>query len=543
MAAEANQDKVQNADSGAPASPRFQWFREDTSALAATAAALMLFTLTGADVRLWPAAILAPLPLLVIAAEVPGKRAAQFAFGAHLFGNFPRWPAEMTVMSLPILIGIHAAEAALFAATVVLAGRGTRRWAGWLATLVYPVLTTAAWFGIDKLSPNGTYANPAYGVVDLLPLMQIAAYTGLAGITFLISLVPAALAVAWYRRRWRMKWQPIAALPLGIFAIAVAAGAVRMITAAGSAAVKVGVAATDRMPTLFDAQQAADAAKALGLYAPLVTQAASEGAQVVVLPEEVVGAAPQFESRITAGFAQMAMFSHVWLVVGINENGRDPQRNVAFVFSPEGKIVARYEKRHLIPGVESRFAPGTASVVFDSPWGRSALAICKDLDFPALGREIAAQGATIVLAPAWDWQGTEVIHQRMAKALGIASGLSIARAARQGIVSLTDSAGRTVGAASTFEHDPALLVAELPIGAGATFYARHGDWFGWTAAVLAAIILGLFALLASADRARAARRAGSGITEEVLAAAVLPHATEAEPEHQSEEPEILHYRR
>jgi len=546
VAAEPNQDKKPTTDGGASASPLLHSLREDTSALAATAAALMLFTLTAADVRLWPAAILAPLPLLVVAPEIPRKRAAQFAFGAHLFGYVLRWPAEMAVRSLPIVLGIHAVEAALFAAFVVLAAEATRRWSGWLATLVYPALTTAVWFAIGEMSPDGSYANPAYGAVNLIALMQVAAYTGLAGVTFLMSLVPAAMAVAWYRQRWRMEWKPIAALPLGIVAFVVLAGALRMIFVGRSPAVKVGVAASDQMRMLFDTQQAPEAAKAIGLYAPLVKQAASDGAQVVVLPEQVVGATPQFESRVTAGFAEIARLAGVWLVVGINENGREPQRNVALAFSPAGKVVARYEKRHLISAIESGYAAGTAPAVFDTPWARTALAIGKDLDFPGLGREIAANGATVVLAPASDWPGSEVIHERMAIALGIESGLSIARAARRGVVSLTDSTGHTLGAGSTFEHDPALVVAELPAGVGATFYVRHGDWFGWVSIVLAGIILGFFAILARADRARAARRADSIATDAILAAgdepAAAAHAPQAAPEP-DELPEVLHYRR
>jgi hypothetical protein len=34
-----------------------------------------------------------------------------------------------------------------------------------------------------------------------------------------------------------------------------------------------------------------------------------------------------------------------------------------------------------------------------------------------------------------------------------------------------------------------MLLATLPIGRGRTFYAEHGDWFGWTAAIAAAAIL------------------------------------------------------
>jgi apolipoprotein N-acyltransferase len=461
--------------------------------LAAVAVTLMLYAIAGADLALWPAAILAPLPLLAVVPELPDRLGAQAAAVAYLLGNVVLWPAEILAAPILLVVMLHALGAVAFAAIAVLHAEAARRWHGWLAALVYPALTTALWFGVSVMSPHGLWGDPAFGMTSLLPLMQIAAFTGLAGVTFVMAMAPAVLAVAWYRRRWGMQWRRTAwmfAVPVAAFAL----GGVRMLFPAAGGSVRVGLAASDRLMEATRATKLPEAAKVVALYAPLVRKLAKRGAQAVVLPEKIVGVSGDYEPRIVARFADLARSNHVWLVTGLNEIGRNPSRNVAIVFSSDGVVVSHYAKQYLVTGLEAGYAPGSSLAIFDAPWGRTAVAICKDLDFPALDREIARSGAKFVFAPAWDWPGSEQIHERMALAMAVASGFSVARAAREGIVSAIDSHGVTIGAVSTFTADPALLSAALPAGAGATFYARSGDWFGALIVVLAGVLIALLAL-------------------------------------------------
>jgi len=454
----------------------------------------MLYAVAGAEIRMWPVAIMAPLPILAAAPEMSDWFVARCAFAAYFLGNMAVWPAESFAVPLWELILLHAAGAAMFALLVILHSEAARRFIGALAALVYPILTAAAWHGIAAISPHGTWGEPAYWLSSFLPVMQTTAVTGLAGVTFLMAWVPAGLAVAWYRRRWRMRWMAVAIVPLGAFAIVSALGGLRLTGKDSGAAIQVGMAATDRMLGAADAIEAADAAPVLAIYAPMVQKLAGAGAQVIVLPEKLAGVRPKYENEVISGFAQMAAMNHVWLIAGLNQLEPAPKRNLALVISPSGELVARYFKHHPVPGLERGYAPGTDLTIFDLPQGKAAVAICKDLDFPALGRRIANAGARFLLVPAWDWPGSEEIHARMATTLGIESGLSIARAARQGLVTVSDARGRILARESTFEKDPAAIVFAMPPGSGATFFARHGDWFGNLMLLLAAAMIALVAL-------------------------------------------------
>ena len=71
------------------------------------------------------------------------------------------------------------------------------------------------------------------------------------------------------------------------------------------------------------------------------------------------------------------------------------------------------------------------------------------MDFPRLSREYAGDGASLLLVPAWDFDLDGWLHARMAVLRGVENGFAIARAARNGLLTLSDSRGRIRGEKST----------------------------------------------------------------------------------------------
>ena len=152
-----------------------------------------------------------------------------------------------------------------------------------------------------------------------------------------------------------------------------------------------------------------DVAENLRAITPLVAEAATRGAQLVLLPEyfgilgaratdkvaarEIEGEGPQ-----QAFLERMAREHAVWIIGGtvpLATKG-DPARvrSASLVFGPDGRRVARYDKMHLFAfnDGEERYdegrtiEPGTTPVAFDAPCGTIALSVCYDLRFPELYR-------------------------------------------------------------------------------------------------------------------------------------------------------------
>jgi len=159
------------------------------------------------------------------------------------------------------------------------------------------------------------------------------------------------------------------------------------------------------------------------------------------------------------------------------------------VFDPDGKVVLEYDKQHLIPGIELNYLRGDTIGVLEGIPPRG-VAICKDLDFPALGRAYGEAGVGLLLVPAWDFVHDRWVHSRMATLRGVESGYAMARTATAGLLTVSDSYGRVLAERASDESDEVVLSAVVRLGPGGTFYSRRGDWFGWVclALVLAACI-------------------------------------------------------
>jgi predicted amidohydrolase len=149
----------------------------------------------------------------------------------------------------------------------------------------------------------------------------------------------------------------------------------------------------------------------------LVRSAATQGAQLVLLPElfdaygplaEVVLQAEAIPGPTSERFSALARELGIYLAAGsICEHAADGKGfNTSLLFGPDGTTLAKYRKLHLfdieIPGkVSSKesdsMLPGNEVAVAHLPWGVIGQAICYDLRFPELFRTLALQGMEVLL--------------------------------------------------------------------------------------------------------------------------------------------------
>ena len=164
--------------------------------------------------------------------------------------------------------------------------------------------------------------------------------------------------------------------------------------------------------------------------------------------------------------------------MGVVHIAPDAKWNEARIYSPSSPVRV-YEKHHMLPPFESPLKPGTTRTLWKEPSGIWGVTICKDMDFPAMGRDYANDGAGLLLVPAWDFVGDGWLHGRMAILRGVESGFSIARAPKQGILTATDNRGRVLAERITGLQPFVSLVANVPVQNDRTIYAQSGDWFAW----------------------------------------------------------------
>jgi deaminated glutathione amidase len=198
----------------------------------------------------------------------------------------------------------------------------------------------------------------------------------------------------------------------------------------------------------------ADKAANLDKAAKLVAQAASTGADIVVLPEKwnAIGDAAVYHANAepldggesVAAMSEWAQTHGITLVGGSiaeRRDGREKLSNTSIVFDPDGEIASVYRKIHLfdveVGGVVYRESeaeePGDRAVIAETEAWKIGLTVCYDVRFPELYRILALEGAEVVTVPAHFTTPTGKDHWHvLLRARAIENQLYVAAAAQVG---------------------------------------------------------------------------------------------------------------
>lgn len=440
----------------------------------------------------WPLMWVAPLPMLLLAPTVSWWIAAAAAFLAWFAGSFTHWGYFTGTIHMPIgvALAIFALSSASFTLPVLLFRALLRRGALWLAVIAAPALSVSLDYLNSLTSVHGTNGSPSYTQLDFLPALQAASVAGPWGITFLLLLFAAALALLIGRHR-ETRARLIGGVGLAVVAASLVAGEMRVIQPPAGQPVKVGLVASDLKENQGVAEPGEPAARRFADYAREAAALAQQGAQVVVIPENLAVVLAPGDDHL---FQDLADSSGIQVVAGMLrvEGGR--KYNEARLYTSHAPAVA-YDKQHLLPPFESPLTPGSELIWQEKPEGVWGLEICKDMDFTSPSRRYGAAGAGVMLVPAWDFVDDAWAHGHIAIMRAVEGGFSLVRAARGGYLTVADDRGRVVAEAASWSAPYATLVAEVPGGHEKTLYLRLGDWLAKLSLVFVAGVLLRLALV------------------------------------------------
>jgi apolipoprotein N-acyltransferase len=252
----------------------------------------------------------------------------------------------------------------------------------------------------------------------------------------------------------------------------------------------VGLIASDTQANLRP-RDAGQIRRTFEAYAAEARNLIRQGASLIILPEKnavISGSSVALVDQILSSAAA----NGATIATGV-ERWTDTQKlNEVRLYAPDGKLQTTYEKQHMLPPFESNLLPGSSLITVREPSGVWGLEICKDMDFPALSRQYGNAGVGLLIVPAWDFDADGWYHGRMAILRGVESGFSIARAPKQGVLTISDDRGRVLAERQTNSAPFATLIAAIPVHHEETLYDRWGDWFAWlSVAALIAVILSI----------------------------------------------------
>ena len=437
----------------------------------------------------WWLVWLAPIPVLAVAPRISGWTAFLLAAASWLLGELNEWNYLTGVLGLPtLLVTILFLIPAIFFGVGVLFVRGfLRRGSVILAALALPVYWVTYEYLTELTSPHSTFGNLGYSQMNFLPVIQIASITGIWGISFVVFLFAATCGALLSGTGLRSR-RAIASLAVGgIICLILLFGAFRVRSTPSGQPVSVTLLAKDVPMSVYVGPEEQGLAL-LREYDDAIRHATPAGTQVIVLPEKIARVSESALPQVDAMFSEAAAATHAAIVVGLVRKMDNGGFNSSRFYGADGKFVANYDKHHLVPGIEPE-RPGGKRVVLDQPFARSGLLICKDMDFPQLSREYAAEGADLLLVPAWDFNVDRWLHARMAMLRAVENGFALARSARNGLLTLSDNRGRVIVEGDSASGHFVSINGTVPVTSEKTFYSQTGDWFAWLCIALFVALL------------------------------------------------------
>jgi apolipoprotein N-acyltransferase len=429
---------------------------------------------------IWPLMWFAPLPVLLFALRSSWGTSAIVTTTAMLLGSLNLWQYLGVALNLPrtawLVIFLPASIA--FAAAVLLMRFLVLRGAIWSGLAAFPAMWVTLEYVRNLATPHGSAGALAYSQLRFLPFLQLASITGPWGMSFLLLLFPAGLAIAWHTR----KDSPGRAVRVALTVCAALAavllfGAVRL-AEHSTQMVRVGLIASDLNQNATAVDPGADTERLFREYGAQARKLAASGARAIVIPEKLGVAIAGQDAATDAALQSIAKDTGTTIVAGLVAVDSGVKYNQARIYEP-GAAMMRYDKQHMLPPFESNLKPGTSLVTLPRAGQTWGVAICKDMDFASPARLYGQAGVGLMLVPAWDFFVDASWHGHIAIMRGVEDGFSIVRAAKGGFLTVTDNRGRILGEVSSSAAPFASLLVDVPAVHDWTVYQSLGDWFAW----------------------------------------------------------------
>ena len=398
---------------------------------------------------------------------------------------------------------------------------------GWSRRLVWAISGAALWVALEMMIARFLGGFPwnllGSSQYRLVPLIQIASFTGIYGVAFLVvwtslSLLAAGMVII-RRPAKRSAWMGEIILPM-LAVVAIYATGYHKLLQPDEKAPELTVALIQPsipQTLIWDPNENTNRFKQL---LQLSEQAAREKPDLMIWPEAALPKMLRYDEDTLQAVAGLARAHKMWMIVGSDDaepRGRGAKPNVSdyfnssFLVSPDGQLVERYNKRNLVifgeyvplvdwlpflkyfTPIDGGFTPGDHVVPFElkNLNVNISVLICFEDVFPHLAREYVSDDTDFLVNITNDgWFGEGAAQWQHAAAAifrAVENGVPLARCANTGLTCWADSSGRLRKIFDDGGHGiygPGFLIAQIPLlnpgeKRAPTYYRQYGDVFGW----------------------------------------------------------------
>jgi len=371
-------------------------------------------------------------------------------------------------------------------------------------TLTFPVVSTAIHFlsSVEGFF-EGTLQTGKF-VFGPVMLQQLLSLFGICGFIFVSSWFASTINYAWENNfDWgKSKKTAItfAAVVLAIFAF----GAVKT-SSSDPEQDTVKIAAIliqpegDYEPTevMWSDRLVSPFVRTISKIENLTRTAVSNGAKIVSFQEFAMMIDEEDEERLKEEFQRIAKENDVYLSMSYATYAKVGKgENIHIFIDNNGEVQLDYKKRYvsgsseLDLGEAKYFLKGPEIIQWvDTPYGRIAVSICRDLEMTTFMRQAGQANADIMLSSAWEHEQGLVIHSSYLRT--IEHGFSLVRPSQHAITVAVDYDGNILNQMDFADPGDGIMYADIPTQGVNTLYTQIGDVLGW---VCVAGLVGLIPL-------------------------------------------------
>jgi apolipoprotein N-acyltransferase len=431
----------------------------------------------------------------------------------HTYGNVPLILSGFILLLLVTYLSLYMGAFTYFTRLIQIRS-------GLQPILLTPILWVALEYLRSLLLTGFPWANLSYSQYLNLPFIQMADVTGAYGLSFVILLVNGTLFLVihqWSKKTFPFKEVIIAAIILLGFLIYgyLKMGRIdRQMTR--NPPLKVGlVQGNIDQSVKWDKSFEIETLK---IYEKLSFRVAEAKPDLIIWPETATPFFFQDAREYQPFVLDIPKKTNAFLLFGTPsyriQKGKVNHYNSAYLVSPSGELIGKYDKIHLVPFGEyvpmqnllffigslgegiGDFKPGREIFNFSLPQGKFGVLICFEIIFPDLCRRFVKRGANFLVTITNDaWFGkTSAPYQHFSIATfrAVENRVFVARAANTGITGFIDPRGKIIKEGGIFTEEA--LNGTIRLSSQKTFYTLYGDIFAWLCSALSVLLLA-YALL------------------------------------------------
>jgi len=471
-------------------------------------------------ISLWFLAWIALLPLLVVIYEAKPKTSFFLGWltGTVFFLGLTYWLLFLYsfVKSLSILawITLSVFQGLFYGIFALGAGSIRKNFIGWGRLFAIP----AWWVTLEFLRSNG-YLAFSWGILGysqqaFSQLSQIAAVTGVYGISFIVVMVNIALVEMLMAPLEKVK-RSLAYLGVALIILLEIIGGGFLFIRNQAKESKESIAATEKFNIVavqgnvpqdqkWDPYKEDQIKKS---YYDSTVSAARSNPYIVIWPESAVPSFLLSDSSYLEKLEHLAKSHRHYILTGsLHLDRKSRQYNSAVLISPRGEVEEKYDKMRLVLFGEYTFkfmvnilrrfegmswvgesiVPGNEHTVFETERGNLSTVICFESGDARLCRQMVKNGAQLLVVITNDaWFGKSAApyqHMQISSFRAIENGVYLVQVANTGITAVVNPQGEIIKTVSPFKKK--LLTANIAFQTGRTIYQRWGDIFSYICLLL-----------------------------------------------------------